>query len=380
MGSYRQHIGLASALGAFYAVGAWFWMGLHWLYAVMAGLIATLGGLLPDIDSPTGVQMRTLSGVLGILAAGAIWQHGILGSVEVPFELMVLGMLGAFFGVQRGLKMCAGRLMVHRGISHSVPALGVWCLAVFLIYPSEYVVIRLTMAVAVGVGVLSHLVLDECCSVDLANTRLNKAFGTALKFWANSVWSTAGIYVLLAYLLWRALGAWPSSTLGEVVRQEVPDPVIPYAEAKEALLGLVKSPPPILSLSQREQLEREGEILKKLADDMRTTIESGVGEATGRLNTLTGATGSGQGNGVGSEVARGETTVAAGGRAQSQRSAGSGDIARTARGSSPGTPAQRAPGLEKRLNAPAPKPSAAPTPPLEPRSGDRLQPLYRRRS
>ena len=50
------------------------------------------------------------------------------------------------------------------------------------------------MAVAVMVGFFSHLLLDEICSVDLRGARVNKAFGTAIKFWAPSPWTTLGMY------------------------------------------------------------------------------------------------------------------------------------------------------------------------------------------
>ena len=47
------------------------------------------------------------------------------------------------------------------------------------------------------VGFFSHLLLDEICSVDLKGARVNKAFGTAIKLWAPSAWSTLAMYGLL---------------------------------------------------------------------------------------------------------------------------------------------------------------------------------------
>src|SRR5947199_1343 len=75
----------------------------------------------------------------------------------------------------------------------------------YLYSPSDHPGIRLGMAFAVLIGFFSHLLLDEICSVDLRGARLNKAFGTALKFWSPSPWATLGVYSLLAYLTWRVI-------------------------------------------------------------------------------------------------------------------------------------------------------------------------------
>jgi hypothetical protein len=80
------------------------------------------------------------------------------------------------------------------------------------------------MALAVILGFMSHLVLDEICSVDLRDARVNKAFGTAIKFWAPSPWATLAMYALLSYLLWRVIQVWPEDPLQF---EAVPRPEIP---------------------------------------------------------------------------------------------------------------------------------------------------------
>src|SRR5690606_1200750 len=87
----------------------------------------------------------------------------------------------------------------------------------------EYDPIRVAMALAVMLGFLSHLALDEVCSVDLAGARVNRAFGTAMKFWAPSAWSTLGMYALLAYLAWRVIDRWPDDPAALVVRVPAPE-------------------------------------------------------------------------------------------------------------------------------------------------------------
>lgn len=210
MGNYRQHITFASVLGVGYSVAASLLTGVHWLYGTVATLLATLGGLLPDLDSASGVELKSFTGILGVLAAAAVWDA--VGRADPPpiFELHLWAMILAFLFVRHGIRRIFSRLSRHRGISHSLPTCAVWGLATYLSYPSRYHGLRLLMGAAVMIGFFSHLLLDEICSVDLKGARVNKAFGTALKFWAPSPWSTLTMYGILGYLSWIAIVRWPT--------------------------------------------------------------------------------------------------------------------------------------------------------------------------
>jgi uncharacterized membrane protein YeaQ/YmgE (transglycosylase-associated protein family) len=223
MGNYRQHITFAGVLGVAYAGAAYALAGVHWLYGSVAALLALLSGLLPDLDSDSGVEMKGFTGILGVLAAVAVWQE--VGRVRpaVAFELHLWAVVGAYVLVRHGLRRILSRLSSHRGISHSVPTCAVWGALTYLYYPSEFHPLRLMMAVAVLVGFFSHLLLDEVCSVDLRGARVNRSFGTALKFWAPSLWSTVAVYGLLSYLTWRVIERWPDDPFTLVA--PVPPPV-----------------------------------------------------------------------------------------------------------------------------------------------------------
>ena len=227
MGSYRQHLGFAGVLGVGYAAAAFVYTGIHWLYGSVAALLATISGLLPDLDSDSGVEMKGFTGTLGVLVAVGVWDS--LGKVHPPpaFEIHLWATVGAYLVVSHGIRRIASRLTVHRGISHSIPMGAVWGALVYLYYPTGSHSLRLVMACAVMLGFLSHLLLDEICSVDLSGARLNKAFGTAIKLWAPSPWSTLAVYVLLSYLTWRILERWPEVdlwTLGPLP----PEPRLPF--------------------------------------------------------------------------------------------------------------------------------------------------------
>ncbi len=211
MGSYRQHIGFAAGLGVVYSLAATLVAGFHWLYGSVAVLLTTISGLLPDLDSDSGVEMKGFTGLLGVLVAISVWHHTALMDPPLPFELHLWATFFSYLVVHYGVRGLATRLTVHRGISHSVPTGAVWAALAYLHYPTSVHSLRLVMAAAVMLGFMSHLLLDEICSVDLRGARLNKAFGTAIKFWAPSPWSTLLIYLSLSYLAWRILDLWPES-------------------------------------------------------------------------------------------------------------------------------------------------------------------------
>ena len=197
-------------------------MGVHWVYGSMVALLTTIGGLLPDLDSDSSVQLRGFSGLLGVLAAVAVWQNFENLDILIPFEMRVWAAILTYVLVRYGLRRTLAHLTVHRGMAHSLPTAGIWGAITYLGYPSESHLLRLVMASAVVLGFLSHLVLDEWCSVDLAGRRVNKAFGTALKFTSKSIGATIVTYVVLAFLGWCVSLSWPADPLaGGFPRPEI---------------------------------------------------------------------------------------------------------------------------------------------------------------
>ena len=230
VGNYRQHLGFATAFGVIYAVAAYVVVGIHLLYGAVALFLTTMSGLLPDLDSDSGVEMKSFTGVLGVLAAVTVWDKADRLEPRPSFEMHLLLVVLAYTFVRHGLRRVVARLTVHRGISHSVPMCLVWGIATYLYYPSTAHPIRLLMATAVTTGFMSHLLLDEICSVDLQGARVNKAFGTAIKFWAPSPWSTLAVYGLLAYLAYRAIDIWPPEG-GLTLAGGLPKPEFPWLDA-----------------------------------------------------------------------------------------------------------------------------------------------------
>lgn len=235
MGNYRQHLTFASALGSFYAFGAYTLAGLHWIYGSVAAMLATLGGLLPDLDHPMGVELKGFTGILAVLASVAVWHRLARGVPDIPFELQLWAVVLVYIFVRHWMRQMLAKMMVHRGISHSFPCCAVWGAATYLYYPSSNALVRLMMATAVMIGFLSHLLLDEMFSVQLSGARVKRSFGTALKFWAPSLPATLAMYALLSYLTYRVIQEWPEGSLRQVLAEKVPKVTVPWPPPSAAV-------------------------------------------------------------------------------------------------------------------------------------------------
>jgi hypothetical protein len=117
----------------------------------------------------------------------------------------------AYFFVRYLLSAAFCRWTVHRGMFHSIPAMLIAGLVVYLCYPSRDYALRLYLGGGVMLGFLSHLVLDELCSVDFMGVRVrfNKFAGSALKFGSPSYSATLFTYTLLGVLGFLAFQGVP---------------------------------------------------------------------------------------------------------------------------------------------------------------------------
>jgi hypothetical protein len=204
MASYRGHLMLAAPLGAAYSSLPLLQAEPDWGPAFLAAGLCTVGGLLPDLDSDSGVPVRELFGLLAtvvpILLYPALRDRGL--PLEQTLVLLALVYVFVRYGVSAVFKRCT----VHRGMFHSIPGMLIAGLVVYLCYPRRDE--KLYLAGAVMLGFLSHLVLDELCSVDFmgVTVRLNKYAGSALKLASGSWPATLATYLLLGvlgYFAWQ---------------------------------------------------------------------------------------------------------------------------------------------------------------------------------
>ena len=202
MAAYREHITVSGILGVAYACAAVLLFGYSLTQAVIVAVLTWVAGMLPDLDSESGWPIRELSGVVAAFAPLLLLHNA--QAIGVDGDRALLFAIIAYAAVKYGGSFLLGKLTVHRGMFHSIPALLIASELTFLSYHSEEFRVRVLMAVGVGIGFLSHLVLDEMYSVqwDGMKVRLAKSSGSAMKFFGpdalpNGV--TMGLLLCLTY-------------------------------------------------------------------------------------------------------------------------------------------------------------------------------------
>jgi hypothetical protein len=234
MAMFRGHITTSGTLGI--GVGAFgaYYLHYDWGTACLAGGLTAIGGMLPDLDSDSGIPAREMFGLAAVFVP-LLLVHRLQSFQLTPEQLLVV-LAAIYFGVRYGVSEVFRRVTVHRGMFHSVPAMIIAGLAVFLMYhgpapaasmssasaslavmPGHPAIDdelrkRLYFAVGTMIGFLSHLLLDELFAVDLMGgiPKLNQFAGTALKLKSDS-WSatlfTYAILCTLGYMAWVSTGS-----------------------------------------------------------------------------------------------------------------------------------------------------------------------------
>jgi LexA-binding, inner membrane-associated putative hydrolase len=148
---------------------------------VAVTLAGVLGSVLPDIDLEDSRPARAMFAGLGVF-----FSFAVLFSLERKYSIaeMLILWLGTLLFVRYVAKEVFFRISYHRGVWHSILAL-VFCASVTAWVYSKLLGkdegVAWLAAGFLAIGFLSHLVLDEICSVDVMDTRIKASFGTALK-------------------------------------------------------------------------------------------------------------------------------------------------------------------------------------------------------
>lgn len=196
MASYLGHITTSSVLGAMYG-GAAAWYGMDWGPVFLGAGLTTVGGLLPDLDSDSGVPVRELFGLAAVIAPLLLIHR--LGQMNLTIEQSLVVMGGAYLLIRYGFSSLFKKFTVHRGIYHSIPAMLIAGLVVYHFYHSPDTFLRLYLACGTMLGFLSHLVLDELCSVDFNGgmVKVNQFAGSAVKLFSQSWLVNVATYAIL---------------------------------------------------------------------------------------------------------------------------------------------------------------------------------------
>jgi hypothetical protein len=208
MANFQGHLTAGAGLGVAY--GAWgaLHLQLGWGPVLLGTGLTTLGGLLPDLDSDSGVPVRELFNLSGALVPVLLLPR-LTAAQLTPDQILVV-LAGIYLTVRFVLAALFKRLTVHRGMFHSIPAMLIAGLGVFLLYHNPDVHRRAYMAGGTMLGFLSHLVLDELFAVDFMGLRpkLNRYAGSALKLWSKSLVASTATWVILVVMAGAAWVVW----------------------------------------------------------------------------------------------------------------------------------------------------------------------------
>jgi hypothetical protein len=176
------------------------WLDMPIPSAVLAAGLCSVSGMLPDVDSDSGVPLRE-----SICFASAVVPMLLLEQLRrsnMPHETVVLVGAGIYLFIRFVVATLIKRFTVHRGMFHSLPAAAIVGEMVYLMTMGQDERVRWFKAIAVTAGYLCHLVLDEIWSFEIKRglIRTKASFGTALKFIGESWPAAVPTYALLAVL------------------------------------------------------------------------------------------------------------------------------------------------------------------------------------
>lgn len=204
MAGFRTHITVSGTLGVVYGGVAVQPLGFSTETGLLAAGLTTVGGMLPDLDSDSGVPVREMFGLAAVVLPLLLVPRMV--QMDMSREGILATLLFGYVVIRYGVANVFRRFTVHRGMYHSIPAMLIAGLVVYLGYSSPDQNVRLLLAGGVMLGFLSHLVLDELYSVDIRGIRikLKSSAGSALKFFSPSLLATTVCYAILGGLLYLA--------------------------------------------------------------------------------------------------------------------------------------------------------------------------------
>ena len=193
MAGFSTHVTTSSLLGTAYA-GVGYTHGMPPDTAAMAGAMCGFAGMLPDLDSDSGVPLREAMSFTAATVPMLLLNR--LATLGLRYDQMAIIAVGIYFLFRFGLANMIRKHTVHRGMFHSIPALLIVGGIAYLICGSNDYAARYFKAGGVMLGYLSHLVLDEMYAFEWRGGRwqMKKSFGTAMKLWGSDGWTNFSTY------------------------------------------------------------------------------------------------------------------------------------------------------------------------------------------
>ena len=197
--NFKTHITTSTILGVGYGAAGYYLYDISPEHCFIAGALCSIGGMLPDLDSDSGIPVREMLCFVSVLIPMLMIQR--FRALGWTPEMMVFAAGVMYVTIRFGIGHIFKRYTKHRGMWHSLPAAAIAGLITFLVCLSPEFNVRLFKSWAVVLGFISHLFLDEIYSVDFRGRKLKKSAGTAMKFWGKRPWPNYSTYAKLIVLI-----------------------------------------------------------------------------------------------------------------------------------------------------------------------------------
>jgi len=206
LAGFKTHISTSTMVGAAYGWWGVSDQGMSIESSLLAAGLCSVSGMLPDLDSDSGVPLRETS--MFVAAIAPMLMIDRFRDMGLTHEAMALAAMLIYVAIRFVAVEFFKRYTVHRGMWHSIPAALVAGLMAYMVMPCPSEAIRVYKSLAVFVGFMTHLILDEIWSLDFSRGRLRvkSSFGTALKFFGNNWWANVSVWAKLALLIYFAHG------------------------------------------------------------------------------------------------------------------------------------------------------------------------------
>jgi membrane-bound metal-dependent hydrolase YbcI (DUF457 family) len=206
MADFKTHVTFSSMLGVGYAAAGYQFLELPPVSCVLAGGLCGISGMLPDLDSNSGIPRR--ESVAFAAAVVPMLMYERLQQLALPHEQIVLAAVTMYMSIRFLTPKILTHFTVHRGMFHSIPAMLIAGGLAYLACLSGSEMVRNFKAGGIMIGFSSHLLLDEIYSVEWhhGRMRLKSSFGTAMKIWGKSLWAnlvTFGTLAAVAFLVFN---------------------------------------------------------------------------------------------------------------------------------------------------------------------------------
>ncbi len=205
MAGYKAHLAAGMVVGVISVAGALVSAAITPSYIPIVFIAVIIGSFLPDLDSDTGLPVKILFSILGLL--GSIITFYMLKDDFRAELLRFLALIAGCYGfIYLILQRIFKSFTTHRGIFHSIIALFISMLAlnVLLLYLQIEILEAGIISLSLGVGYFGHLLLDEINAVvNLSGLPFipNKSLGTALKLVSKSKRVNMGAIVIFITLV-----------------------------------------------------------------------------------------------------------------------------------------------------------------------------------